>query len=287
MKLLEKVVSDDKATKFMVELDDGCVAEATYIEYPNKDIVCVPTQTACRMGCAFCHLTTSPEKLKLRNLYAQEMSGLVKLATEGVEYRRPLLVSFMGAGEPLCNWYNVFDAMLRLRSALGEENVRFALATMLPNKGARVFLELLLAVQAQQMNLKVHLSLHFTSDEERRKWMPTATDIKTSLSLLETYRRATGNDVEVHYTLISGVNDAWINAVSLANLLHGRDIPVKVLHYSENASVDAKPSRFVNLFLSDLKQNGVTAEYYKPNGLSIGSSCGQFCVDNYKKDANV
>jgi 23S rRNA (adenine2503-C2)-methyltransferase len=281
VEVLDTIKSNDGATKTVVKFRDGLVGEVTYINYPNKDIVCCPTQTSCKMGCKFCFLTTNGQGTKLRNLSSDEMVELVSIAHREIEYRRPLLVSFMGAGEPLNNWASTLDACYRLRNQEGEENVRFAFATMIPKGRESVFMCLASEVKENKLNLKAHLSLHFTTDEKRREYMPAACDIKSAISLLETYKNVTGNPVEVHYTLMHGVNDRWSDSTSLGLLLRGRDIPVKLLHYSENPALDAQNSYSQRLFAKDLLEFGVGSEYYKPNGLDIGASCGQFQLERY------
>jgi 23S rRNA (adenine2503-C2)-methyltransferase len=283
MRLLDTVTSADNATKRVVEYDDGLVGEVSYINYPGKDIVCVPSMTACQMGCKFCFLTNKPG-LAYRKLTVREMSRLVQIALDGAPApRKPLLVSFMGAGEPLANWTAVVAAMSSLFEHHGNDpaNIRFAFATMLPRTSERDFLGFTERIGWMPYRVKMHLSLHFTDDEQRALLMPRALPIAPALSLLETYGHVTGHPVEVHYALVAGVNDSASDAQRLANLLRPRKLPVKVLHYSENPRLVLKSSAVADLFVANLMQSGVVAEFYKPNGLDIGASCGQFNLDRY------
>jgi adenine C2-methylase RlmN of 23S rRNA A2503 and tRNA A37 len=290
MRILDTIRSQDNATKYVVEYDDGLVGEATYINYPNKDIVCVPTQVACKMGCKFCHLTNRPD-LVTRNLTAREMEDLVNIATL-VDFRKPLLVSFMGSGEPLLNTTNMVAAMINMRDTYGDENVRFAFATMIPLGLSKEMLYLADTVSKERLRVKAHLSLHFTDDETRERYMPNAEDIDKSLYALEAYRYWSGQEVEIHYTLIDGVNDGPKGVADLARLIHPK-IGIKVLHYSENPKLTDKRgdplemSECPNEFVYRLKEMGYNAEYYKPNGLDIGSSCGQFNLDRYVRKTEI
>lgn len=281
MELLDTIRSEDNATKFVVKYHDGLVGEVTYINYPNKDIVCCPTQTACRMGCKFCFLSNEGKQLAYRDLNGDEMANLTELAIKDATPRRPLLVSFMGAGEPLLNFEEMLRAIYTLRLTRGDGDARYAFATMMPRGTETNFLHLTTSVATNRLPVKAHLSLHFAYDDVRLKYMPSAGKIKTALSLLETYRETTGRDIEVHYTLIDGVNDFSNDASKLADLLKPRDIPVKLLYYSVNPVMGSHASENVYRFKEILLDRYVKAEFYKPNGLDIGASCGQFNLDRY------
>jgi 23S rRNA (adenine2503-C2)-methyltransferase len=281
LKVLDTIAGSDSVTKFIVEFEDELVGEVTRIINPNKDCVCCPTQTACAMGCKFCFLTNERTKLVLRSLNAREMVGLVNAAVKDFDYRKPLLVSFMGAGEPLLNADAMLIAMRSLREQFGYENVRFAFATMIPFGRELDFLRVVDSVGTTGLNVKCHFSLHFTKDETRIEYMPAAGYIKTGLTLLETYNRVTGSPVEVHYSLMDGVNDTHQDVARLGTLLYGRSIPVKVLHYNSNPTLAAKASALPGYFVAQLKEQGLEAEFYKPNGRDVGASCGQFNLDRY------
>jgi 23S rRNA (adenine2503-C2)-methyltransferase len=282
MEILDTIKSNDGATKRVVRYEDGLIGEVTYVDYPNKDIVCVPTQVACKMGCAFCHL--SNVDLESRNLRAYEMEQLIDVAVHDVAFRRPLVVSFMGSGEPLLNYREMVWAMYTEHTCREPGEVRFAFATMIPRGAGRNLLLLADAIKEFDLPVKCHLSLHFTDDVTRRQYMPQASDIKTSLGLLESYVDITGNAAEIHYTLMDGINDGDKDLAGLAREVRP-DIGIKILHYSQNPKLDTDVSPRVDTFVEELKKMGYKAEYYKPNGLDIGSSCGQFDLSRYKRKA--
>ena len=79
MKCLDKIKSKvDKTVKYIFSLSDGLIAEVAYIDKDDgKDILCVSTQTACSMGCKFCHLTDTLGKLNVHNISAEDISKMV------------------------------------------------------------------------------------------------------------------------------------------------------------------------------------------------------------------
>jgi hypothetical protein len=99
------------------------------------------------------------------------------------------------------------------------------------------------------------------------------------------YHELTGNPVEIHYALIKGVNDSIMDAEILANLIANRNIPVKFLLYNEKESIDYHPSNYSQylLFQKILNNKNINVEYYAPNGIDIGASCGQILADYYLK----
>jgi 23S rRNA (adenine2503-C2)-methyltransferase len=247
MDIIDKIYSKtDKTIKFIFRLEDQLIAEVSYIDKDDgKDIFCVPSHTSCNLGCRFCHTSDAPNVV-VRKLDAHEITDMVQMAHENMNLNneRVLLVSYMGCGEPLLNLENVTLSMILLRSfALKiEKRCRFAIATLLPKMAWVNIANLADFVKKQSLHVKVHLSLHFTSDEVRHHWMPQAIDIEPSICALEMYKKYTNESVEIHYTMIEGVNDSAGHANILGGLLQGRGIPVKLLQYNQRSCLEYKPS---------------------------------------------
>lgn len=275
----------DRTVKY-IYLSRGNVTEFSYIDKNDpKDIICVPTQTGCKMGCKFCFLTDYD--LAVRNLAPEEISlPTVSMVhrlslTEKPARKQVLLVSFMGCGEPLNNIENVIEAMKSLRRSFFEKYhiVRFAVATLMPHE--KLAENLILAVKKENLPVKLHLSLHTPDAKVRKEIMPAAIPADQSLDLLEKFRKETDNSVEVHYSLIDGVNDRDVDMQKLSALLKTRGIPVKFLIYNEKPSVTFRQSKRVSEFRKHLEREGIASEFYIPPGGDIGSSCGQFLMDYY------
>ena len=285
MELLDKIHSKiDKTVKFVFKLDDDLITAASYINKDDgKDIICVASQTACKMGCKFCHTTDVINKVKVRNLKATEISDCVDYICSDISLgKRLLLVSYMGCGEPLLNWNQVLESMIAIRYQ--HDTCQFAIATMIPKSHWINFFLITEDIKFYKLNVKMHLSLHFTDEGMRKDWMPNALEIMSSIAALEFYKNLTGNSVEIHYCLIDGENDFKSDADTLGGWLEGRGIPVKLLQYNTRPELDYLSSTMdrVKGFMKILSYY-TTVEYYVPPGIDIGSSCGMFLLDYYLK----
>ena len=293
MNLLEKIHSKtDNTIKYIFMTQDNLIIELSYInKNDGKDIICVPSQTSCKMKCKFCHITDATDKLINRNLTSQEIKDSIDNVYNDLNLSlnpKPLLISYMGCGEPLLNYKQVKDSMLLLRNEYQTTKVpliRFAIATSLPDFAWINFFNLTNEIHKEKLPVKIHLSLHYTMDSLRKDWMPNSLSILPSLIALEYYKKITKNSVEIHYTLINGVNDTERDAIRLSEFLKYRDIPVKFLFYNEKPSIEfhASSKEKLNIFKRYFDKYNIEYEYYIPPGLDVGASCGQFLMDYYLK----
>jgi adenine C2-methylase RlmN of 23S rRNA A2503 and tRNA A37 len=285
MELSKKVESQtDNAIKYVFLTDDNRVVEFTYInKNDGKDIICVPCQTMCNLGCKFCHTTDFIGKIKVRNLSALEISDGIKFIYSNLNLKDnniPLLISYMGVGEPMANVENVIESMRFIRDTT-DGVVKFGVATCIPEKNIRDFFNFVFLVKERNLEVKLHFSLHYTDDITRREWMPAVLNIDPSIEALKFFYSYTGNDVEIHYALIKDINDKQINAYLLGVLFECTNFNVKFLHYNEKDSNNYKASTSVEYFMKKFDVSCVEYEIYTPPGLDIGSSCGAFLMDEY------
>jgi 23S rRNA (adenine2503-C2)-methyltransferase len=294
MKIYKKIHSQvDNTIKYILITDDNLVVEFSYINKDDgKDIICVPTQTACHVGCKFCHITDAIGKLVNRNITGTEIFNGVKLVFDDlnlIDNPKVLLISYMGCGEPTLNVDNVIESMVKISINYQFQNevplVRFGIATSIPRKGSAEFFRLTSEINRLKLPVKIHLSLHYTNDTLRAEWMPNSIDIIPSILALEYYKRYTGNSVEIHYALIDGVNDTDEDAQLLTSYLKDRDIPVKFLFYNEKPTLEfhASPKEKLETFATHFNDANIDYEYYIPPGLDVAASCGLFILNEYYK----
>jgi len=281
---------EDNTIKYIFKLDDTLDNFLVEFSYINKDdgkiIICVPTQTMCNLACKFCHATEHIGKIKARNLNHLEIEYGVSFIIGHLNIEsmnKPLLISYMGIGEPLMNVDNVILSMKILQQLEGEgiPLVRFAIATSIPKSHWLDFFELAKDIKDYSLPVKIHLSLHYTSDLQRKEWMPASLDIESSIACVDFYHKLTGNPVEIHYALIDGVNDTDEDAMRLGCLIKDKNFNLKFLFYNEKESLDYHASNENRLiaFKNCMSYNYIKYEYYVPPGLSIGASCGSFLMD--------
>lgn len=75
MNFIEKIYSKlDSTIKYVFKTKDNLIIEFSYLnKNDGKDIICIPSQTMCNIGCKFCHTTDFIGKIKSRNLTLDEI----------------------------------------------------------------------------------------------------------------------------------------------------------------------------------------------------------------------
>jgi 23S rRNA (adenine2503-C2)-methyltransferase len=273
--LLEKIDSTiDDVTKYIVSDPVFGKNEVSIIRKDTKLIFCLPTQTNCKMGCTFCHLTGTNRPSK--NLSADWIVSVVDYLAQ-IEYKadKALLISFMGVGEPLLNLNELTASMELLQAKY--DRIRFGISTMMPNMNAMEYLTKW-TLNHMNFNIKVHLSVHGISN--RDKIVPSGIGIRTSIKLLQEFHTSTGNPIEYHYTLVNGVNDSVKELKVFESKIKADGSTVKFLTLSEtNGYTNTKLSEeyIRTLFPSN------TVEFYNPPGRDVGSSCGMFNKTLYEQ----
>lgn len=275
----------DNTIKYVLD-SNGSILEFSYInKNDGKDIVVVPTQTSCNLGCKFCFLTGL--KIPVRNLTSLEITqGILYVMNDRRIKNKTLLISFMGCGEPLLTLEDVISSMYVLRELYDPyyKVVRFAVASLIPS--AAKFYKFINEIYEDGLRCKFHYSLHTIDSALRKELMPAAQDFRKHniFDLLREYRHKTQNSIEIHYSLMDGVNDSDRDADKLAECLRDKPpIPIKFLKLSEKEGKPYRQSRRIAGFRRILEAQGIPTEYYEPPGSDVGSSCGQFLLDYYKK----
>jgi adenine C2-methylase RlmN of 23S rRNA A2503 and tRNA A37 len=284
MQYKKTVYSAIDSTVKYVFLTNGQTVDFSYInKNDGKDIICVPTQTHCVLGCKFCHLTGLERRVW--NLTSEEIVEGVNYLVQDLHLEggrdRTLLISYMGAGEPLLNVEAVIHSAKAIVECYQEAygTVRFAVASLIPSPTAAMRFSAL--TKKEHLNIKLHWSLHSPLNSVRHLWMPAACPIDDGLRAVRTYMNETGNNAELHYALIQGENDRVSDAEKLSKLFGSGEKPtVKLLSYNPKEGLSFSRSQRLTEFRRALAMRGVTTEYYQPPGSDIGASCGQFCIED-------
>ena len=108
-------ISQDGTKKYLFEYSEDRIVETAVIPENDRITVCVSSQAGCRFGCAFC----ATGKIGYKgNLSAGEI--LNQLAAID-EFDKITNIVFMGMGEPLDNWEEVYKAIEILTESWGYE----------------------------------------------------------------------------------------------------------------------------------------------------------------------
>jgi adenine C2-methylase RlmN of 23S rRNA A2503 and tRNA A37 len=94
----------------------------------------------------------------------------------------------------------------------------------------------------------------------------------------------TDDPVEIHYTLINGVNDSDEELKQLCNKLQKYNIPIKFIRF--NPVNELKSSKKEEIWIKRIREecSNLRIKTYSPPGREIGSSCGEFTKHYYHSE---
>lgn len=187
-------------------------------------------------------------------------------------------VVFMGMGEPLVNYTNLWGAIRTLNSpqGLGVGARRMTVSTVGVAPQIRRFAHEELAV-----NLAV--SLHAPNDALRSSFMPINTrySIEELLSACRDYVDITHRRITFEYVLINGVNDSLESALQLRDKLRGLLCHVNLIPLNPvpGTGMQAAPRDQVFAFQKTLEEGGIHTTVRIERGVDIAAACGQLKVE--------
>lgn len=267
---MHQTSAKDGTIKFLFRMEDGQMIESVFMRYNHGNSICISSQAGCAMGCRFCASTIGG---KIRNLTPSEMLGQIYMAMK-ITGERVSNIVVMGTGEPLDNYDNLVR-FLKLISC--EEGYNMSLRNITVSSCGLVPKIKMLAEEG--LPITFALSLHASTDEERKKLMPVAEryTIKETLDACRYYFDKTGRRVTFEYSLVKGVNDSLDHAIRLAKLLkdmhgHVNLIPINAVEETEyEGSTSASAERFKN----SLEKNHINVTIRRGMGSDIDAACGQ------------
>lgn len=283
VKIKERFVSSDGTEKYLFELSDGNLVEGVVMQYKYGNTQCVSTQVGCRMGCKFCASTLNG---LIRNLTAGEILSqilVINALLGGGRERKITNVVLMGSGEPLDNYDNTVKFLRNVTAEKGicisARNISLSTCGLVPKMYA-------LADEGLPINLTV--SLHATSDEDRKRIMPVANayTIESVLRACDNYFRKTGRRYYFEYTLIAGENCDEMHAEALIRLLKGKPCHVNLIRLNAVKERALLPTaqKEAYRFLGKLEKSGISATLRRQMGADIGGACGQLRAGYMEKN---
>lgn len=276
VKIIKKIVSQKDGTiKYLFELSDGNVVEGVVMSYKYGKTQCVSTQVGCRMGCKFCASTLNG---LVRNLTVGELLFTVAAVNRdcGGTLKKRVITNLvlMGSGEPLDNYDNVVKL---IRELAKPENLNISPRNVSLSTCGIVDKIYSLADEGLPVNLTI--SLHATSDEQRREIMPVAKkySIRQILDGCKNYFEKTGRRFIFEYSLVKGVNDSDEDVQRLAALLKGLPCHVNLIRLNEVKETGLKRTddKTAYTFCDKLNEYGISATVRRLMGSDIEGACGQ------------
>lgn len=269
-KLVKHTKSKDGLNKFLFKLHDGNLIETVLIKHDYGNSICVSTQVGCNMACFFC---ASGKLSKKRDLTSGEIV-MQLLEVEKLTKENIRSVVVMGIGEPFDNFDNLikFLNIITDQKGINIGSRKITVSTSGIPKYIKKFADLNL-----QVNLA--LSLHAADNKKRSKLMPINNryPIEKVMSSIKYFLTKKNRRITIEYLLIENVNDTYLDAQNLINLLRGINAYVNLIPYNEISEINLKRSSKQRQleFYDYLKKGGIMVTLRREYGRDIDAACGQ------------
>ncbi|MGP8060485.1 MAG: 23S rRNA (adenine(2503)-C(2))-methyltransferase RlmN [Acidimicrobiales bacterium] len=258
--------------KWLWALGDGARIETVLMAYRQRVTVCVSTQAGCAMACQFC---ATGQSGFVRQLSAGEIVEQVVAALRQARPRRVSNVVFMGMGEPLANFDNLWSAVTRLHADVGLSARHLTVSTVGIVPGIRR-----LAAASLPVNLAV--SLHAANDTLRDELVPINRryPLGELAAACADYVAATRRRLSIEWAMIDSVNDRPKDAAELAAFARplGAHVNLIPLNPTPGYAVVGTPAGAVRAFRDLLGDLGVNATVRATRGVEIDAACGQLAA---------
>jgi 23S rRNA (adenine2503-C2)-methyltransferase len=160
----ESIDGSGATVKWLFRLDGGAHIETVLMHYRDRTTACVSTQAGCAMACGFC--ATGQAGFQRHLTTGEIVEQIVRAARRARDDGRRLgNVVFMGMGEPLANYDQLWPAVESAHAGLGLSARHLTLSTVGLVPGIRR-----LATEDLPVNLAV--SLHAANDRLRDELVP-------------------------------------------------------------------------------------------------------------------
>lgn len=263
---------DGRTVKWLWRLEGGAEVETVLMHYPDRATVCVSSQAGCAMRCSFC---ATGQAGFSRNLTAGEIVEQVVVARRAALPSRLSNVVFMGMGEPLANYDNLWAALHRIHDDIGLSARHLTVSTVGVIPGIR-------RMASEDLPVNLAVSLHAANDELRSSLVPLNKryPIAALVEACGQYVAAKGRRLSFEWALISGVNDRRSDAEELALLARplGAHVNLIPLNPTPGYRVRGSSPSAVRQFRDMLVDLGVNATVRRNRGTDIDAACGQLAA---------
>ena len=269
-KIKKKQVSSDGTIKYLIEFADGNCAETVLMRFDNRANLSawVSSQVGCFMGCDFC---ATAKRGFVRNLEPYEIISQILTIQQDTGLKVTNVV-FMGQGEPLNNYENVFSAIKSINENLNIGIRRITISTCgIADKIKKMCESDFIPTLA--------ISLHCADSNVRKQIMPV--ENKYSLGELKKaliyYTEKTGKRVTLEYILIGGLTDTKEMAQKLCEYIYDLKCNINLIPYNP-IGVDKykKPNKKdIMIFKYLLESQGKKVTVRLERGADIDAACGQ------------
>ena len=272
--------STDGTIKSRFQLHDGHFIEGVLIPTEKRMTACVSSQVGCSLSCKFCATGFIDRK---RNIDFDEIYDQVAIINKQAirHFNKPLTnIVFMGMGEPLLNFGNVFRSVeyITSESGMGMSPKRITISTA-------GIAKMIMRMADENPRVNLALSLHAATDSKRDKIMPIneTNNLKVLTEALDYYYKTTKNAVTFEYILFSNVNDSYEDADALIKICRRIPSKVNIIEYNpiEFATFTKPDEARTDAFMDYLAKHRVNARLRRSRGKDIDAACGQLANVNH------
>jgi len=279
-KIEEEVISSDKTIKILFRLFDGEQIEGVLIPSQGRVTACVSSQVGCALKCSFCAtgMLGFARQLHFREIIDQYVL-MNRRAVEAFGTSISNIV-FMGMGEPLLNYDNVFKAIEILTSPDGNglSPSRITLSTVGITAGIKK-----LADDGFKANLAV--SLHVADNEKRSQLIPVnqSNSLQELQDTLRYYVEKTNQRITIEYVLLHNINDGLEDAEKLCRFCKAFPVKINIIEYN-STDTQFKPSTPEKkaAFATHLESKNLIVNVRQSRGKDIAAACGQLAGKSKK-----
>lgn len=276
MKIIDKTFSEDKlSVKVLQVTNDSYVIETGVFDDGDICHLCVSSQIGCPISCQMCYngINRNYHRNLTKEEILEEIGNIINEFDLLNKYEN-VCCSFMGVGEPLLNYDNIYAAIQELSKA--SDKIYFALATTLPHSNDIVKL-------TEDFNkikqFKLTISLHAPNDQKRKKLIPSHSSCKELREAMNYYKEHSIHKGEFNYVLLKDFNDSTADFIELLGYLENDDrLKISSYNYIEGGRFEkSTEDRYLELhqMLDDIN---IHNSKFESVGDKIDVGCGQMAA---------
>jgi 23S rRNA (adenine2503-C2)-methyltransferase len=261
--------------KALIKLHDSLEIETVLMMHPDgRNTVCVSSQVGCPLACSFC---ATGEMGYRRNLNSSEIVEQVLFFARYLkdnfnEERFVTNIVFMGMGEPMLNYENVWRAI-----SIFNDKEKFNIGARKISISTVGIVRGIKKMTKEKLQVNLAISLHAPNEKLRTSLIPSNKNnsLKEILKIVDTYIQKTGRQVMFEYVMIDGVNDSIKNARELADLMNKPLCMVNIIPLNQTERFKASSRDRIDKFKKILLGKKIKVSERFSYGGDIAAACGQ------------
>jgi 23S rRNA (adenine2503-C2)-methyltransferase len=269
-KSVQQIPSEDElAVKLICELQDAQKIECVVLKEKSHLTLCISSQAGCPVDCKFCLTGVAGFK---RNLDASEIVMQVLEAKQlGFDIKN---LVFMGMGEPLLNYDQLFIAIEILNSDwgynIGARHITISTSGYLASINR-------LIKDNRFVNLAFSVGSAFPVTRNQIMPIEARNPILKVARRLHDYLKLHNRKLTLEYTLLQSVNDSVFEIEGLINLAKYLDAKINLINLNPHEKIPFKPidSDSLSLIKERIQSAGARVTVRFKKGQDIAAACGQ------------